>query len=110
VGDYDLQGIIDEGPGYQNFPGKHVGLKETFRCIRIYPAQPETNAEQRAIVQRAAERESRLLQALEHRGVLRAMEFTNHELRCCDVFVCFARPLINLRNCLFPAIATYNCR
>lgn len=86
VGDYELQRIIDEGPGYQDFLGKHVALKETFRRIRIYLVQTETNKEQRVMVQRAAEREFRLLQALEHRGVLRAMEFTNHELGPAIIF------------------------
>ncbi|MDE8346400.1 MAG: BREX system serine/threonine kinase PglW [Acidocella sp.] len=86
VGDYELQGIIDEGPGYQDFLGKHVSLKEAFRRIRIYLVQSETNAEQRVIVQRAAEREFRLLQTMEHRGVLRAMEFTHHELGPAIIF------------------------
>ena len=70
VGDYELQGVIDEGPGYQDFLGKHVALKDTFRRIRIYLVQAETDQEQRVIIQRAAEREFRLLQTLEHRGVL----------------------------------------
>ena len=86
VGDYELQGVIDEGPGYQDFLAKHVALKDTFRRIRIYLVQAETNTEQRVMVQRAAEREFRLLQALEHRGVLRAMEFTNHELGPAVIF------------------------
>jgi len=86
VGDYELRGVIDEGPGYQDFLGKHVSLKETLRRVRIYLVQAETNAEQRVIVQRAAEREFRLLQALEHRGVLRALEFTNHELGPAIIF------------------------
>ena len=86
VGDYELQNVIDEGPGYQDFLGKHVALKETFRRIRIYLVQAETNVEARVTVQRAAEREFRLLQALEHRGVLRAMEFTNHELGPAIIF------------------------
>jgi serine/threonine protein kinase len=86
VGDYELQGIIDEGPGYQDFLGKHVALKDTFRRIRIYLVQGETNPEKRIMVQRAAEREFRLLQTLEHRGVLRAMEFTNHELGPAIIF------------------------
>jgi serine/threonine protein kinase len=86
IGDYELQTIIDEGPGYQDFLGKHVGLRDTFRRIRVYLVQAETNPEQRAVVQRAAEREFRLLQALEHRGVLRAMEFTNHELGLAIIF------------------------
>jgi serine/threonine protein kinase len=86
VGDYELQGVIDDGPGYQDFLGKHVSLKDTFRRIRIYLVQAETHAEQRVMVQRAAEREFRLLQALEHRGVLRALEFTNHELGPAIIF------------------------
>jgi serine/threonine protein kinase len=90
VGDYELQNVIDEGPGYQDFLGKHVALKDTFRRIRIYLVQAETNPEQRVMVQRAAEREFRLLQALEHRGVLRAMEFTNHELGPAIIFQHFS--------------------
>jgi len=86
VGDYELQSVIDEGPGYQDFLGKHIALKDTFRRIRVYLVQAETNAEQRVMIQRAAEREFRLLQVLEHRGVLRAMEFTNHELGPAIIF------------------------
>ena len=86
VGDYELQGVIDEGPGYQDYLGKHVTIKDTFRRIRIYLVQAETNLKQREMVQRAAEREFRLLQALEHRGVLRVMDFTNHELGPAIIF------------------------
>ncbi|MHB8973725.1 MAG: BREX system serine/threonine kinase PglW [Pirellulaceae bacterium] len=86
VGDYELGGVLDEGPGYQDFRGKHVALQDTFRRIRIYSVQAQTDPEQRAMVQRAAEREFRLLQTLEHRGVLRAMEFTNHELGPAIIF------------------------
>ncbi len=86
VGDYELQGVIDEGVGYQDFLGKHVAIKDTFRRIRIYQVQTETGQDQRAILQRAAEREFRLLQVLEHQGVLRAMEFTTHELGPAIIF------------------------
>lgn len=86
VGDYELKDPLDEGPGYQDFLGGHVGLEGTFRRIRIYLVQDETNPEQRETIRRAAEREFRLLQALEHRGVLRAMEFTNHELGSAIIF------------------------
>lgn len=86
VGDYQLQSVIDEGPNFQDFLGNHVGLKDTFRRIRIYLVQAQANQEQREMVQRAAEREFRLLQALEHRGVLRALEFTNHELGPAIIF------------------------
>ncbi len=78
--------MLDEGPGYQDFLAKHVALKDTVRRIRIYLVRAETDQDQRVIIQRAAEREFRLLQALEHRGVLRAMEFTNHELGPAIIF------------------------
>jgi serine/threonine protein kinase len=90
VGDYDLQRMIDDGPGFQDFLGKHVALKDTYRRIRIYPIQTEAGKEQRLMVQRAAEREFRLLQALEHRGILRALEFTNHELGPAIIFQYFS--------------------
>jgi hypothetical protein len=51
VGDYELQNLIEEGPYYQDFLGKHVALKDTFRRIRIYLVQAETNPEQRVMVQ-----------------------------------------------------------
>lgn len=86
VGDYELKNLLDEGPGYQDFLGRHVGLEDTFRRIRIYPVQGEADPQQQVIIRRAAEREFRLLQALEHRGVLRAMEFTNHELGPAVIF------------------------
>lgn len=80
VGDYELQRLLDSGPGYQDFLAKHVSLKDTFRRCRIYLVQAATSPEQRETLLRAAEREFRLLQAMEHRGVLRVMDFTNHEL------------------------------
>lgn len=80
VGDYELINLLDEGPGYQDFLGKHVALADTMRRIRIYLAESETSSEERKTIERAAEREFHLLQVLEHRGILRAMEFTNHEL------------------------------
>lgn len=86
VGDYELQDVIDHGPGYQDFLGKHIAIKDTVRRIRIYQVQAETDQEQRVILQRAAEREFRLLQALEHQGVLRAMEFTTHDLGPAIIF------------------------
>lgn len=86
VGDYELHGVLDEGPGYQDFLGEHVALQDTFRRIRIYPIRAETDQQQRVMSQRAAEREFRLLQTLEHRGVLRALEFTNHELGPAIIF------------------------
>lgn len=86
VGDYELQGMIDEGPGYQDFLGKHVAIADTVRRIRIYLVRAEAGHEQRMTLQRAAEREFRLLQLLEHRGVLRALEFTVHELGPAIIF------------------------
>lgn len=86
VGDYELHDLLGEGPGYQDFLGKHVALPNTERRIRIYLAESETSPEQRKTIERAAEREFHLLQVLEHRGVLRAMEFTNHELGPAIIF------------------------
>ncbi len=86
VGDYELQNLIDEGPGYQDFVGQHVAIKDALRRIRIYLVQAEADPDQRKILYRAAEREFRLLQTLEHTGVLRAMDFTTHELGPAIIF------------------------
>lgn len=78
VGDYDLQRLIQEGAAFQDWLGEHRTMK-TLRRIRIYTV-PASGILTRETVQRAARREFQLLQNVEHPGILRAVDFTEHEL------------------------------
>ncbi len=86
VGDYELEDLLDEGHSFQDFLGKHVAIADRSARIRVFLATPAEGQEHRKTIERAAEREFHLLQVLEHRGVLRAIEFTNHELGPAIIF------------------------
>ncbi len=81
ISDYVLDRVLYEHPSglYQDWMARHASLADTFRMVRLYPVSPSTPAPQREVAQRAAEREFRLLQPLEHEGVLQVENFTVHE-------------------------------
>lgn len=80
VGDYRLEELIYEGPGYQDWRATHVTMKESQRRVRLYLVNQGATEEERHTIQRAAEREYQLAETLQHPGVLRAQTLTNHEL------------------------------
>jgi serine/threonine protein kinase len=80
VMDYQLDQLIDEGPGYQDWIASHSQVAESKRRVRLYLVRTEATPEDRATIQRAALREFQILETLEHPGILRAFNFTEHEL------------------------------
>lgn len=80
VSDYILDRLIEEGPGYQDWLASHSQVKDTKRLIRLYNVRREAKSEDRQIIERAAKREFQLIETLQHPGVLRAYQFTEHEL------------------------------
>ena len=80
VSDYVLEQLIGEGPGYQDWGASHTQVAESKRRVRLYLVRTEATAEDRATIQRAAQREFQILEMLEHPGILRAYNFTEHEL------------------------------
>ncbi|HCP12207.1 MAG TPA: BREX system serine/threonine kinase PglW, partial [Planctomycetaceae bacterium] len=80
VGDYVLRQVIGEGPGYQDWFAAHAQVEESRRRVRLYHVRTEATREDRATIQRAALREFQILETLEHPGILRAHNFTEHEL------------------------------
>jgi len=80
VSDYKLDRLIDEGPGYQDWVAEHSQVSESKRRVRLYLVRTEATAEDRSTIQRAALREFQILETLEHPGILRAFNFTEHEL------------------------------
>ena len=86
VSDYRLEQQIDEGKGFQDWAASHVNFPETRRRIRIRSIHAAAPAEDRAVNQRAAIREFQLLENLQHPGILRVYQFTEHELGSALIF------------------------
>lgn len=80
VSDYVLEQLIGEGPGYQDWQARHTQVAESKRRVRLYLVRTEATQEDRDTIQRAALREFQILEALSHPGILRAYNFTEHEL------------------------------
>jgi len=80
VSDYVLEQLIGEGPGYQDWQARHTQVAESKRRVRLYLVRNEATKEDRDTIQRAALREFQILETLEHPGILRAYNFTEHEL------------------------------
>jgi serine/threonine protein kinase len=78
--DYELGEVIMEGPGFQDFVGRHVSLKNDVRRVRVYTAPSERDEGFRELVRRAAKREYESLQGLQHPGILNALNYTETEL------------------------------
>lgn len=80
VSDFVLNKLIMEGPHFQDWEATHVKSDEVKRRIRIYSVRPGATKEDREITERAALREFRLLETLQHSSILRTHGFTEHEL------------------------------
>lgn len=80
VSDYDLDQLINEGPGYQDWQATHSTLKNVRRRVRIYNVRTGATIDERQTIERAARREAELLETLQHPGILRREGFTEHEL------------------------------
>ena len=86
VSDYALEQQIDEGPTYQDWQASHVSLPDTTRRVRIYPVTLQASAEDREFHRRAAVREFQILDNLDHDRILRAKQFTEHDLGPAIIF------------------------
>lgn len=80
VSDYELEKLIDEGPGYQDWQARHTTLENVKRRVRIYNVRTGATEEERETIARAARREGELLETLQFPGILRREGFTEHEL------------------------------
>ena len=74
-GNYELDKIILEGPGYQDWLAHNASVARVQRRIRIYPTPPDADAATRQMLHRAARREFTVLQGIHHEGILAALDF-----------------------------------
>lgn len=87
VGEYLLGAPLAEGPGYQDFEARNTALRHPdVRRIRRYSMLTTASEEERETVRRAAEREYELLQGLQHPGILRPLDYREHELGAALVY------------------------
>lgn len=74
VGDFELGDLIFDSPLgiYQDWHARHVSLESTKRVARIYMVARQTTAEDREVISKAAQKEYRLLECLDHPGIIKA--------------------------------------
>lgn len=77
VGSYELKELLDETDVYQEWLAVHPEL-EMQRKIRIYLTQGKPE-EQVQLLERLARLELRLLEGIEHTGILRAYDLLHHD-------------------------------
>lgn len=74
-----------EGPGWQDFLAQHKVDPTIVRRVRFYLTS-KAGPDDRDIIQRAAEREFRLLQGIHHPGIAHATDLVDHELGPAVIF------------------------
>jgi serine/threonine protein kinase len=74
VGDFTLQQLLFESAtgSFQDWLARHVSYEKTTRRARIYMVSRQATREDREILRSAAEREFKVLERLDHPGVVRA--------------------------------------
>ncbi|GAA0632107.1 BREX system serine/threonine kinase PglW [Streptomyces thermocarboxydovorans] len=71
---------LDAGPGWEDrLAVRDDGLVQESGRVRIYLAGTAASAEQRAKVERAARREYQVLQGINHRGIVQAVQIREHQ-------------------------------
>jgi len=79
VGDFVLNRLAFEGPGYQDWQATHVALPNVHRRVRLYPVASGSSSLSRRTLERAAQREYQILEGIRHPGILKAVSFTQDE-------------------------------
>lgn len=85
VGDFTLEELIFAGPNYQDWRGRHASLEKVTKRVRLY-SFATSSAAARAEGERAARREFTALDALDHPGLLKPLQYTLSELGPALVF------------------------
>lgn len=78
VEDYDLGDLLDEDIGWQDWAATHRAMPQVLRRIRIWLAEGTLTKEERDRLVRAAHREFRLLEGIEHPSIVRPLDVREH--------------------------------
>ena len=79
IGDYQLGRLIVDGPSFQEWEAKHVSV-DVQRRVRIYNLASATSPEERQTRVNQAQREFKILEGIEHTGILRCRDYKDTEL------------------------------
>jgi len=79
VSDYRLERLLGETAAYQDWQATHVRFPKITRRVRIYPQALQSTELSRSMRRQAAEREFRLLEGINHAGILKALDLHEHE-------------------------------
>jgi hypothetical protein len=79
VSDYRLERLLGETAAYQDWEATHVRFPKITRRVRIYPQALQSTELSRRTRRQAAEREFRLLEGINHAGILKALDLHEHE-------------------------------
>lgn len=79
VGDYQLGKLIADGPTFQEWEGTHVSVG-VARRVRIYNLAKATSPEERTTRVTQAKREFKILEGIEHTGILQCRDYKETEL------------------------------
>src|SRR5262245_9275029 len=79
VSDYRLERLLGETAVYQDWEATHVRFPRITRRVRIYPQALQSTELSRSARRQAAEREFRLLEGINHAGILKALDLHEHE-------------------------------
>ncbi|BDI06346.1 BREX system serine/threonine kinase PglW [Sphaerotilus microaerophilus] len=79
VGDYRLDKLITDGDSYQEWQARHVGI-DVQRRVRVYNLANAASPEARQNLVRQAQREFKVLEGIDHSGILRCNEYKDSEL------------------------------
>lgn len=85
VGDYQLEELLEDRAGWQDWRARHRGLG-VRRRLRIYHTRAAKGSESRDTLVRAAKREVLLLQGIDHPGIVKALDYTEHPLGPAVIF------------------------
>ena len=79
VGDWVLGDLLEDTERYQDHLAHHQSIAESFRRVRTYTIPVKAAAAQQDVARRAARREFALTDALQHPGILKPLEYKEHE-------------------------------
>lgn len=85
VGDYELGQLLTEGGNWQDFAATHASTG-VARRVRVYPYARAASPDARERLGRAAQREFRVLEGVDHPGIARVLDYRESELGPALVF------------------------
>lgn len=77
-GDFRLDKLVASGPGYQDYLAINPSIGSRRR-VRVYASTEQVTTAEQAAIERAARREAKILESVQHPGIVRAMDFQLHE-------------------------------